>query len=317
MDAEDEKLARLFLPHVWQAVDKVRDQKGRFVHYTSAQNAMSIIAGRCVWLRNTMFMNDYSEISYGIDRVIEFFRSKDAESFWNLIREITRKDTDEIKALFDGWAFDLRTQTYVMCVSEHDADEDVHGRLSMWRGYGTSAGVALVIKPDAMMSESDALQAYSYPVVYRDGTDLTEMFRSMMDGIASDANSLKSADPQNIFNYVFLMLYSLPICLKHPGFKEEREWRIVYQPTFNKSTVLIERIQSISGFPQKIYELPLRNIPDHGLLTLDPEQLIDRVIIGPTEHGLAMYHAFVDLLRAAGVSKPEEKVFRSDIPFRV
>lgn len=41
----------------------------KFAHYTSAQVATDIIKApgedRCLWLRNAMLMNDFSEIEYG------------------------------------------------------------------------------------------------------------------------------------------------------------------------------------------------------------------------------------------------------------
>jgi hypothetical protein len=36
------------------------------------------------------------------------------------------------------------TGTYLACLSEHQ-DEDEHGRLPMWRAYGATTGIALVI----------------------------------------------------------------------------------------------------------------------------------------------------------------------------
>lgn len=316
MDAQNEALARLFMPHLMSSMDGVKKNNGRFVHYTSAQTAMSIISRRCVWLRNTMFMNDFSEIDYGVERVIGYFKSESAQPFWTLVEEVTGRPSVEIKELFDGWLFDLRTQTYVMCLSEHDKEEDEHGRLSMWRGYGTDTRVALVINPTAMLSETDVLGAYSYPIIYRDSDALNDLFNSITSDLVKNKVLLAETDQQILFNYVFMLLHSLPVSLKHPGFKEEREWRVVHQPNFSPSQRLRAKIEAVGGFPQKIFELPLEDVPEEGLVGVSPDKLVDRIIIGPTEHGLAMFHAFVELLREAGVSDPEKKVFCSGIPFR-
>lgn len=45
-------------------------------------------------------------------------------------------------------------------------------------------------------------------------------------------------------------------------------------------------------------------------------QLIDRIIIGPTQYPVAIYKAFVGLLAEAGVKAPEGKVFISHVPLR-
>ena len=52
------------------------------------------------------------------------------------------------------------------CISEHLEDEDNHGRLSIWRAYGGSTGVAMVMNSRAMFTESNALGAFTSPVQY-------------------------------------------------------------------------------------------------------------------------------------------------------
>ena len=47
-----EKAMRIFLPYGFRARDRVRDNKARFVHYTSAENALKIINTKSIWLRN-------------------------------------------------------------------------------------------------------------------------------------------------------------------------------------------------------------------------------------------------------------------------
>ena len=96
------------------------------------------------------------------------------------------------------------------------------------------------------------------------------------------------------------------ICTKHPGFSEEQEWRAIYLPKLGEPSHLKMEIRSISGVPQLIYKIPLRNIPG----------LFNRLIIGPTQYPGALRDAFVELLTKAGVEKAAEKVFVSHIPLR-
>ena len=59
----------------------------------------------------------------------------------------------------------MRTDTYLTCVSEHKAEEDTLGRLSMWRAYyGGTNGVALVMDIAAFQAPgpSDVLNIYTY-----------------------------------------------------------------------------------------------------------------------------------------------------------
>ena len=49
---------------------------------------------------------------------------------------------------------------------------------------------------------------------------------------------------------------------------------------------------------------------------LQPNELVNRVIIGPSRFPYVLADAFVALLEAAGVTDAGDKVFVSDIPLR-
>lgn len=306
----------IFLPHLMPRQMAAMASGMRFVHYTTAQAAMSIIARKKVWLRNILFMNDFSEVSFGIEAVLEYFGSSRASSFWALVDDLTAGRAAKIKADFDNWQPDLRTRTYVCCLSEHDATEDRYGRLSMWRGYGDTTGVGVVINPEVLYAQTDALAAYTYPVIYVANDEIPALFDSIVASILAGETILRTQTPDEIETWILDLLLSLPFYLKHPGFAEEREWRVVHRPSYEPSTRLERRMESVKGFPQRLYEVPLEDVPSEGLVGMTPNALINRVIIGPTEHPVALYHAFVDLLSEAGVDDAGAKVVVSDIPFR-
>ena len=77
MPATLEKAMRIFLPYAFRSRDRVRDNKGRFVHYTSAENALKIINTKTVWLRNTTCMTDYREVSHGLDALKRHFANSE------------------------------------------------------------------------------------------------------------------------------------------------------------------------------------------------------------------------------------------------
>ena len=72
----------------------------------------------------------------------------------------------------------------------------------------------------------------------------------------------------------------------------------------------------IGGTPQLIYKIPLQNVPEEGFHGVEIPELIDRIIIGPTQYDSATREAFVDRLGEAGVSDPEDRVIVSKIPLR-
>lgn len=75
----------IFGPSMFRRVMEAASKRQRFVHYTSAAAALSIIGGKSVWLRNARYLDDYTEIEHGIDHVVAFFNSPEAKPFWDLL----------------------------------------------------------------------------------------------------------------------------------------------------------------------------------------------------------------------------------------
>ena len=72
-DERSAKLLNIFLPYAAQRREQIIKENGRFVHYTSAANALSIIKERRIWMRNTKCMSDYREIQHGADALSRYF----------------------------------------------------------------------------------------------------------------------------------------------------------------------------------------------------------------------------------------------------
>lgn len=68
MTPEQERLSAILTPEAHSRLKSVEQADGvRFVHYTTAEVAVSIIKNRGIWMRNAFVMNDYSEVRYGMD----------------------------------------------------------------------------------------------------------------------------------------------------------------------------------------------------------------------------------------------------------
>jgi hypothetical protein len=63
-------------------------------------------------------------------------------------------------------------------------------------------------------------------------------------------------------------------------------------------------------------KIPLRNVTEEGLNGIEIPEIIERVIIGPTEHSQIVAEAISALLAEAGLKDPRSKVFVSEIPLR-
>ena len=80
---------------------------------------------------------------------------------------------------------------------------------------------------------------------------------------------------------------------------------------------MIKEIQIIAETPQPKYKIPLENIPDEDLVGVAIPELLERIIIGPTEYPSAMREAFEALLAEAGVADPASRISVSDLPLRL
>jgi hypothetical protein len=186
----------------------------------------------------------------------------------------------------------------------------------MWRAYGGEAGVALVINGDVMFRESDVLAAYSMPVAYLDDSGLRQNLAEIVDVIGSNADLVKLIGREATRDTIFNMLRYATVCTKHPAFAEEREWRVVASPALQSSPLVPVEVETVGGIPQRVLKMGLKDQPDQGLVGLEPDKLIDRVLIGPCEHADAIYQAMWLGLTEAGVSEPEKKIYKTGIPLR-
>jgi hypothetical protein len=315
LSPEQDRLAQIFFGYA-RTQQANADAKGtRFVHYTSAEAAVNILRTREVWMRESSCMNDFMEVEHGIRCVVNAYHANE-KAFGRRLDGLFPGISGEIEKLFDGWAPHLRTDTYLTCLSEHDDSEDTFGRLSMWRAYSEATGVALVLHNKPFFTENTALKAYASPVAYLNDASFAEEFENVGRRIDGEADFLRGLDRQILVNNVFQMLKYAALCTKHPGFREEREWRVIYCPALEKSAHLVKGIQTVRGVPQAVYKIPLKDTPDEGLVGIEIPALVERVIIGPTAYPLAVRKAFVALLADAGMSDADKKVFMSDIPLR-
>ncbi len=318
LSEETRKLFQILRPDAAARALNFLDKEKRFVHYTSAENALSILKTKKVWMRNALCMNDFSEVEHGSELVLDFFREKkNLSALKDALHLCHPNSFENVKELFEGWLPTVRDGTYVTSISEHDDHEDGIGRLSMWRAYrGNRAGIALVFKPAPFFLETEALAAYASPASYFGKNEFEIDALTFIANLNENFEHLSNI-PRDIF--VHLVLRSLIfwcVCSKHAGFAEEREWRIVHLPNMYPSSDVKSNVEVVDGVPQLVYKIGLKNIPDEGLTGIEPHEILDQVIIGPTDYPLAIYDAFRDVLQDIGIEKPEEIVRVSNIPIR-
>lgn len=316
IDETNAELARVFFPYYEQRKSAVIAAGDRFAYYTNAETASKILGAQEFWLRNALVMNDFSEIAHGMECLRLAYDSSGGKILRAGLESCFPGITGEIEAMYNRLVPLIRYGTFITCFSEHSPAEDTRGRLSMWRAYGGTTGVAIVINGAVMHSESAALGAFSSPVYYGDLRDFGAAFDRVALGIAGRPELLAHAGRDRIRELVFHMLRFTALCTKHPAFHEELEWRVIASPSIINSERLIPSLEVVRGVPQQVLKIRLANAPELGLVGLAIPELIDRVIVGPCEFPEITATAFRERLKALAVPDWEERVVVADVPLR-
>jgi hypothetical protein len=315
MDKVHQKALSIFSSSYLKRAAYLEAHNSRFIQYTSAEAAMNIIKKNEIWLRNAQCMNDYSEIEHGLDCLLKTFKSAEkGEVFQRLLESIFPGIIDEFTNIFDSWIPAFRLHTYIACFSEHPIEENQYGRLSMWRAYGGDRPVALVLNNGPFLSDTDVFHADTNPVSYLDPAEFSEEFHQLSLRINSDKVFIKKLGKEKVINYLFDTFKNFVLCVKHPGFKEEREWRVVYNPTEQVSAHVASSIEVINGVPQEVFKIPLQDIPEENFYGATVPEFINKIIIGPCSQQGVLRQTFLKILEDAGCKNPYSKIHYSGIP---
>lgn len=313
IDEIDDKCNQIFRPGLREVFNAVQHENGRFAYYTDADTAMKIIHNGELWFRNTQVMNDISEIAYGLKLLEGVFSNPRGRKFKESVNAIFPDILAEVERVLQHSLASWQSETYIACLSLHEDTEDKGGRLSMWRAYGNTA---LIFNNEPMTKSSEALGVFSYPVEYLNEDGLSKKISKIASEITRNREYLKRLGSKNLLWWICTMLFQVAVATKHPGFAEEKEWRIFYRPSERVSPGMRCQTVVLGGVPQNIWALRLANEPENGLHGADIPTVLNRLIVGPTEHPYVSGQAFERALKIAGVEDVESKVYVSDIPLR-
>lgn len=311
-----ERISHIFFPYTELKTQEVISSGGRFVYYTTAETATSILRNKQFWMRNTAAMNDYLEVEHGFECLNASYKALPGIAFNAALDTCFPGLATEVKEFFNGWLPSIRRDTYITCMSEHLRGEDQHGRLSMWRAYGEKTGVAIVLNGAVMLRKTTApvLNIFSSPVAYLTPDEFAAEIEKIAKNIDTEVSYIRSLGRETVKHLVFNVLRFAVLCAKHPGFHEEREWRVIASPIMHPTPHATFAVEVVRGTPQEVLRVELKNHP--GLVGLALPELLDRIIIGPCQFPDLVRNAFKRLLQEAGVPDPTNKIIVSDIPLR-
>ncbi len=294
------------MPEATRREDELNGSTSDIVHYTTAETAIKIINDQRLWMRNAILLNDHSEISCGNKLLNEAWALGLGHRLVEALNDVHPGSGQKVAAGYDQGYAGLLLNTYIACVSEHLVSENRFGRLSMWRAYGGRTGVAIVVDKAALFEGDPGLHTYASPVSYASQEEFNGQFTEVVQNIEGSKDFLRAIEEDELVRTMVRVLRFAVVSTKHPGFREEREWRVIHSPVgFNSSDKIKPEDRTICGVPQRIHILPLQNV-----------DRVKRIIIGPTEHSLALLNAFAFALENKGVADARSRICISDIPLR-
>jgi len=317
------RLASIMMPYAMRQTGEFFQREpgqthGRLIHYTTAEAALNIIRTKRFWMRNTNCMSDYSEVQHGFDIFHKFFDDPTKyKSFTGALDNCVPGVASEAIAEFNSSWSDIRLNSYIACLSEHQESEDSNGRLSMWRAFGgavTRIGIVLSVPYNSLSTL--ALNLTFSPVAYLSESAAHKVLEEVIGNVNANRDFLRAIGRDALVRLVFMTILSGVLCLKHEGFHEEREWRAIYAPKRWPSRLIESSIEVVAGVPQVVYKVPLDATVSDQIADLDFTHIFDHLIIGPTSYPWPVYGAFVDELTKAGVANSAERVLVSGIPIR-
>ena len=313
-------MLEIFFCYDRKRVKEIKDERRLLAHYTTADTAMKIITNRKLWLRNAAVMNDFSEIGYGKSVMAPALSGPLGDRFRAILDDISQGLAGQVMARHEDHSKHARESVFTSSLSEYDSD-DPYGRLSMWRAYGGPvAGVALLFDGKVADIEVEpSLECTVSPVLYGGTIEFIGEFAELIDLLDANRAFLKKFDPAVICNAAASVLQFSMYSIKHPGFHEEREWRVIHRPYGYPSAHVAPQTVSLGGVPQSIYELPF-HYPESGPLfnipQLDLNSILSAIILGPCAYPETIFRAFKDAMDAAGIQNADKRILVSNIPLR-
>jgi hypothetical protein len=292
-------------------------------HYTSLYALEKIIERNEIWFSNPLFMNDQEEMRFGISevrRILELASAgsplSDLAGGIDNFNRILQLYNEFIKRFDENVAFD----TYVFCLSEYNPQDQPDGRLSMWRGYGANGnGVALVFNT-GFVTPVEGSPLLIGKVRYADAkqrADLIEnSFRECLELLSKHPISGQTmwVTAWNMFR---MALYHA-LLSKHPGFKEEEEWRIIYLKDLDKNELMKDRfgyfIRGTTVEPKLKFPIQPLQLEPRQEWTFDG--ILERIVLGPTHATPLAVASAKRMMESLGRREFVKKIWVSQIPYR-
>lgn len=307
-------------------------------HYTGASGLLGILENDSLFATDYRYLNDSSEGRVIKDLLLPVFEAEIAEITPKLIQKgwLNKKFYDDYgtgghrmqaEAMYKtlSTATDNVSPFFVLSFCRHEEGSSAfeHGLLSQWRGYSQGSGFAIEFDEeglDALMRIEQEKYCYaafkSDDVQYEDfehsfdAADFKGVAGEIIRRLFKERPEVSEITGRADIDAATLKFATLAPFLKHKGFKEEDEYRMV------GVCVRKRKIPSGERRPGKPVKFRHRNnflVPYIELFGDGQELPIKSIIVGPSQSQQMQAEAVTMVAEAKGRSI---SIRLSDIPFR-
>lgn len=197
-------------------------------HYTNSAGMRGILESSRLWATNYRFLNDASEVSYGVSLFESIVQDRLASSSNEVVSEFLGR------TLHTANAFDGMFDCYIACFCERD------DLLNQWRVYaGTGGGYALGLTAKEIglrWGELHPTQDFVLRKVVYDIDIQKQLIFEVLELAAKlleeATQGISVADANNLIarccHFVRSEVADYLFCFKHPAFAVEEEWRLCH-----------------------------------------------------------------------------------------
>ncbi|SOC13456.1 hypothetical protein SAMN05880501_107193 [Ureibacillus xyleni] len=306
----EQNLKMILVNAFWEEMGSIiRSDKldKKIYHYTSLEGLMGILSSEEVWMTNSDFLNDMSELTYFKTLTKEAKERFETEILFKYKQEEINKNNmlTLFIELFDKAIqnrFDKPTENfevYVMSLSENDDS------LTLWGNYAKGKGYNICFNTQTLISEVDKI-GLGYVVygnvVYERETQLRTLSHSLVrtfDLIINkdvEIGELK----KELLSYFNSLIISYSIFFKHASFAPEEEFRMALTTSENVDVQFRSNGEVIIPYIK---------------LEFDKSD-INGIVIGPKNNSDIAENGVKTYLQKLNYSLNETWVKKSEIPLR-
>ena len=261
-------------------------------HYTTAAGLQGILSRQAVWASDLRFLNDANEGLYAYDVFADSIAQMENPFLSTAHEEEDLERGYEFAVFKEFVASEFSSpedHVFVTCFCESG------DLLSQWRAYGSDHGYSIEFAVAGLGEAAEGRSWFpttSRLVQVRYGDSASQVALAAMRDVAQDPNL---RDPRSAALHLRAMLASI----KHPGFREEREWRLVVGFEYEGDYALRFRSTPMAIVPY--VEVPISL------------EMIRGIRIGPGRHVDVREVGVQRLLRHMECDIP---ITRSEVPLR-